>query len=145
MNSMTPQHLRALAHAYESQAFEDPMGIAAAFRDVADELDHLRAERDDFVGMFCDADEGRRRNWLALDVLRAELVGFDSDTPACKRVAYQRRELRAMSADLRRLRAVIENAPHMPDCLYIDLDGYRQFCTCWKADVIPTKERASQQ
>lgn len=49
MKLMTPQHLRALAHAYESNAAEDPIGVADAFRNVADELEQLRAGHDGLV------------------------------------------------------------------------------------------------
>lgn len=128
--------LRKLLH---NDTAVEVIRLRQGLKAAADEVDRLRAERDDWVRMFCDADEGRRRNWLALDVLRSELVGHDSDTPAWKRVAYQRRELRAVSAAHRRLRTAIENAPHevFPDGVMCPAHfGDERQCTCWKADAL---------
>lgn len=98
---MTPNHLRALAHAYDAEAREDPAGIAAGLRTAADEVDRLCIELGETMTMCGSAETKAARRLNTID----------------------------------RLRAAIDKAPHGDDCLYIDLDGYRQYCTCWKAEL----------
>lgn len=69
--------------------------------------------------------------------------GWDAAADEVDRLRSRVVELEAMvvatSTDRRRLRTVIENAPHDDGCKHVDwVDGLLQLgeCTCWKADAL---------
>lgn len=75
-------------------------------------------------------------NSLSTDRCRELAVAVFSYRPSLVTKSRARSALFAAATEIDRLRAVIENAPHMESCRRFYLSPPSAKCTCWKTEAL---------